>query len=179
MNTNFRAVVLLLLLIGIGKFAFAQTVTIKDPIKYNDYMVEQQELFTIELLNLIDMFGDLPEDKAIIDGQLQKVVEVAKSGLAAQNALKPLPNDMNLHKAATDLFEFYIKTLQNEYVTIINELYESIPDLDKMDSIVLQVQNDEAVFDEAFNKAQTNFAAKHNFRLLKNELQDEIDNINE
>lgn len=166
---------IVLLFVLSGTNLSAQSIRISDPIKYNDYIVQRQDAFGAELLDLIGLFDELPDDKVVIDGQLMRVVKSAQAGIDAMHQLKPLSGDFGLHKTGLALFVFYEKTMRTEYANIINELYADVPDFEVLDAALVKVEAEETKLDNAFFKAQTDFSKKHNFKLIENSLQEEFD----
>lgn len=162
-----------LLLLFIAFAASAQTIT--DPVEYNDYFVNNQNKIGDELLKLIGMFDNLPEDKAIVNAQLNKVIAECDNAIAAVKSIKPIANEFNLRNASMDLFVFYKSTMSNDYPLMIDELYKPAPDMEKLNAVLLKVQDGEAIVDKKFQEAQQQFATFHNIKLEENELQGEFD----
>lgn len=162
-----------LLLLFIAFAASAQTIT--DPVEYNDYFVNNQNKIGDELLKLIGMFDNLPEDKAIVNAQLKKVIAECDNAIAAVKSIKPIANEFNLRSASQDLFVFYKTTMSTDYPQLIDELYNPAPDMEKLTAILLKVQDGEAIVDEKFQKAQQEFATFHKIELEENELQEQFD----
>jgi hypothetical protein len=157
----------------------AQTLKITDPVKYNDYIVGQQNIIGTELLKLIGMFDALPEDKSETFAQLDVVITKCSEGVANLKNLKPIANEFGMRQAAIELFSFYHEIMDTDYRTIIDQLYSDAPDMEIMQGILTKVQDAEAVVDAKFQSAQKAFSAHHNIQLEENELQEEFDETEE
>jgi hypothetical protein len=169
-----RSTLLLLLCLGFIGLQ-AQTTTIKDPVKYNDFIVNQQNLIGEELLVLIGMFDALPDDQQVVLDQLEIVIGTCKSSIATTKNLKAIPNEFGLKANAIALFGFYEDIMDTDYRDAIAELYAEVPDTDLLQKILTSVQEEEAKFDAAFQSSQEQFAKYHNIQLIQNEIQEEID----
>lgn len=157
----------------------AQTNKITDPVKYNDYIVGQQNFIGTELLKLIGMFDALPEDKSETFAQLDVVITKCTEGVANLKNLKPIANEFGMRQAAIELFGFYHEIMDTDYRVIIDQLYSDAPDMEIMQSILTKVQEAEAKVDEKFQSAQKAFSKYHNIQLEENELQEEFDETEE
>lgn len=160
------------LLLFIAFSASAQTITV--PVEYNDFFVNNQNKIGNELLKLIGMFDNLPEDKTIVTAQLKNVITECDNAIAAVNSIKPIANEFNMRNASMDLFVFYKTTMTNDYPPMIDELYNPAPDMEKLNAILLKVQDGEAIVDTKFQEAQRQFASYHGIELEENELQGEF-----
>lgn len=181
MKMNFPSVKnsLLLGLVLAGCVLRAQTHTISDPIAYNDYIVGQQDRIGTELLKLMGMFDALPEDEQVCMDQLEVVISTCKSAIANVQNLVVIAHEFGLKQSAIELFEFYARIMDTEYRKVIDQLYAPQPDLKLMQSILVDVQDQEAKVDEKFQHAQTSFAAYHHVSLEENKLQKEFDEAGE
>ncbi len=165
--------------VRLPKTATEPTNKITDPVKYNDYIVGQQNIIGTELLKLIGMFDALPEDKSETFAQLDVVITKCSEGVANLKNLKPIANEFGMRQAAIELFSFYHEIMDTDYRTIIDQLYSDAPDMEIMQGILTKVQDAEAVVDAKFQSAQKAFSAHHNIQLEENELQEEFDEIEE
>jgi hypothetical protein len=171
---------LLLLALTVGTLQLqAQSMVIKDPVKYNDYIVEQQNLIGEQLLSLIDMFSDLPEDKAVITSHLDKLINTCGTAVNKVKNLKTIPNEFGMKQAAIELFSFYKVTMDTDYRALIDEFYKAMPDGDAMQDIIARIEAAEAPLDESFQGKQGQFAKYHNIMLLENELEKELQDAGE
>ena len=162
-----------LLLLFMAFAASAQTIT--EPVKYNDYFVNNQNKIGDELLKLIGMFDNLPEDRTLVTAQLKKVIAECDNAIAAVKSIKPIANEFNLRANSQNLFEFYKTTMSDDYPQLIDELYKPAPDMEKLNAVLLKVQDGEAIVDTKFQEAQKQFATFHKIELEENELQEQFD----
>jgi len=175
LKKSFLLILLTMTIAGLN----AQTLKITDPVKYNDYIVGQQNIIGTELLKLIAMFDALPEDKGETFAQLDVVITKCTDGIKNMNNLKAIPNEFGMRQAAIELFQFYHDIMDTDYRTIIDQLYTETPDMELMQGILVKVQTNEAVVDEKFQSAQKSFSNYHNIQLEENELQEEFDETEE
>jgi hypothetical protein len=168
-------IMLLLVLIAAGTGLRAQTLKISDPVKYNDYIVDQQNLIGAELIKLIGMFDALPEDKQEVIDQLDILVATCKSSTDNVKNLKPIANEFGIKQAAVNLFSFYEVIMNTDYRRMIDEIYAEEPNQEVLQEIVKSVSEKEAKLDADFQENQGKFAKYHNIMLEENELQEEID----
>jgi hypothetical protein len=169
-----KSALLLLFCLGLMRLQ-AQTTKITDPVKYNDFIVTQQNNIGTELIKLIGMFQELPEEKQVTMDQLNVVIANCDKAIENTKKLVPIAHEFGLKQSALDLFQFYKDVMSTEYVTMIDELYEEIPNIELLDGILVKVQEKEAVVDQAFQKSQQDFADYHKIRLEENELQEKLD----
>jgi hypothetical protein len=156
--------------------SFAQTVNqtlITEPVKYNDFIVEQQNLIGDKLLQLIQVFQDAQSTKDEATASLELVNGAIGLALSNLSGLSPI-EDHGLKQKATDLFLFYQRTMQSKYPLLINQVYSESPDQEEINRILTEVTAEEKGYDDSFQEAQTNFAAANNFSLEENRLQKEI-----
>lgn len=173
-----RSILLLLLCLGFVATQ-AQTTIVKDPVKYNDFIVNQQNMIGEELIQLIGMFDALPDDQQVVFDQLEVVISTCKSAIAATQNLKPISNEFGLKKNALALFGFYEEIMDDDYRKAIAELYAEEPNLELLQSLLTSIQEREAKFDQSFQGSQQEFAKFHNIQLIENEIQEELDNAGE
>jgi hypothetical protein len=146
---------------------------IQEPVKYNDYIVDQQNLIGGKLLELFQVFNNPESSQSEATASLEFVNAAIEQALANLSVLSPI-EDLGVKQAATDLFLFYRQTMQSKYPLLINQVYSSAPDVEEINRIMAEITNEEKGLDEAFLGAQEKFAAANNFKLEENELQKEI-----
>lgn len=173
-----KSVLLLMLIVGFTALQ-AQSLKITDPVKYNDYIVGEQNRIGTELIKLIDMFSALPEDEAVAFDQLQVIITTAKSAQDNLKNLKVIPNEFGLKQAASELFAFYAVTMDTDYRKVIDQLYADEPDMTFMQEVLVKIQTAEGVVDQNFQERQEKFAQFHNIQLEENELQEQFEDAEE
>lgn len=156
--------------------ANAQSIT--DPVKYNDYIVEQQSLIGEKMLAFTGKFSEENMTLAVITPILEDLLSTAKKGVSAVKQLTPFEGDTQLKQSAIDLFQFYVAIIDREYREMVNLVFgDNLNDvaIEQIQELVQKITADEAVYDGNFSAAQAAYAAKYGFILDKNKLQDEID----
>lgn len=148
------------------------------PIAYNDSIVAQQSQIARLMLDMANASDDIAKAQEL----RQKAAEQAEVSLKALDRLGPYKDDNALLEAARNLFSFYRDICNNEF----KELYELAAKAEGGDTTVMgrmveinkQIADKEVPLDEAFAKAQKDFAEKHNITIRENDLQKEIDALN-
>ncbi len=126
--------------IGHTLLAAQKTVVIETPANYYNTIVSQQDSIGKAMLNLLNMFSALPEDKSLMTKKVDEVVATCQIALAKLGNLEPIPNEFGLAKSAKDLFQFYLNAIDKDYREMIDELYMETPDMEKLSSISAKMQ---------------------------------------
>jgi hypothetical protein len=151
------------------------SVVITDPVKYNDYIVNQQTAIGEGILNFTNALNQENITKQAALDQLDISLKIAEKSIDNIKKLKRLNPDFGLGDAALSLFEFYKKTMEVSYKEMVIELFNTEPDMDKLNRIIQSVSDDEKIVDDTFSKAQEKFAQHYNISLGENEFQKKID----
>jgi hypothetical protein len=142
----------------------------KDAILYNDKIINEQNKITKKILELFKT----PDEAtlALVRKQIDESIEVL-------HKMKPYKGDEALLPSAKALFEFYRSIADNEYKSLLRLFMDK--DKYTEDQLTLKVteylnaiSQKEKPLDENFNAAQKAFAKKYGFVLMKNEMQDEL-----
>ncbi len=152
-------------------------ISFSSAIEYNDYIVNLQTKTIKEILALTDQLKN--GDSLAIQQSFNKFGTQAKKSLEDLKKLDSFKGDVSFRNSALDLFQFYVTIYEVDYKEMINIVTKknvTDKDLARVDQIVAKVSTDEVKFDDNFAKAQQAFAEKNNMKIIKNELQDEIDN---
>jgi hypothetical protein len=92
----------------------------------------------------------------------------------------PFEDDATFKDAAIDLFKFYKRAFAQDYKELLDIIEKEEPtmdDLDRVNTIVEKVGDEEKIVDDKIQTAQKAFADKHNVKITDNSLQDKIDNL--
>jgi len=157
---------------------FAQVsskIVITEPIKYNDFIVEQQNQIGNGIVALIAVFGDTNGTKTIAIEKLNIVLKSTSEAIDNISKLKAINPDYGLKENALNLFTFYKRTMGSTYFTVIDEIYSDQPDTDKLNELVNSISAEEAGYDNAFQTSQQEFADEYDFTLETNELQEKFE----
>lgn len=148
-------------------------IVISEPVKYNDYIVDQQNLIGGKLLEMIQVLNKSESTQDEATASLEMVKATITQALSNLDILSPI-EDFGVKQDANDLFLFYQRTAQTKYPLIISQLYSASPDVDEIDKVLAEITTEEKGLDDAFLGAQQKFAAANNFTLEENELQKDI-----
>lgn len=157
--------------------AVAQVPHFADAIEYNDYIVNQQDLIGIKIKVFVDETSSEystkeMEIKAAEDGEQQ-----AAASAALVRKMPAFNGDTVLRDAAADLFEFYERILGNEYIDLVNLMWDEALSTEEYNAQYQKLLNSiterELIYDNAFSKAQENFAKKNDFELVDPEEDDD------
>lgn len=152
--------------------------TFKTAVEYNDYIVAEQDKIGEKIMEFNTLIEDLNSTKELANNKIQEVLKVIKSSIAAIEKLSDFEGNKELRQTTLDLFKYYEKCIGVYYVEIINIIYAAELTDDstvQLQKIMDKITSEEKILDENFSKAQNNFAKAHNFQLIDNELQKEID----
>jgi len=160
-----------------GEEKKSEKTTFKSAIEYNDFIVKLQEKTIRKTLALGEVLQS--GDSVAIQKSFTEFGEQAKASLAELKTLDSFEGDSELKDNALKLFQFYVTIYEKDYkemVDIITSKNSTKKDAERVDVIVAKVSAEETKFDAGFASAQDAFAKKHNMKILKNDLQKEIDN---
>lgn len=147
-------------------------------IEYNDYIVDQQNSIASAMLIFNDGLSDVAATKESAIYKLEGLKTATKNSLANVRKISDYEGNVELRGATIDLFTFYEETFADEYLQLINLLYqEEIDDatMAQMDALLMDISEREQVLDDKFGSAQQAFATKYDFELTTNEYQDDLD----
>lgn len=167
----------LILLIALVLVAACNNTNKVSAVEYNDQIIEEQSKI---LRLMIDMAGSFDSDPAMTDKLRQDIAKQCDNSIKLVSDMPPFSSDTKFKDTAIELFKFYKDISENEYVEMLailskEEILEQ--DLTRLDEIEANIAEREAVFDDAFQKAQKVFAKANNMDLYENEMQKEIDNL--
>lgn len=170
-----KAFLALFLIAALNSASIAQQKIITDPIKYNDYIVASQNDIMLEMLKFNELMSDSTNTLARSKAQIQVMIELTKKAIKTTQNLKPLDKDFNLRNTAIDLFGFYEKAMQVDYINMVEEIFKPAPDYNRLQEILKGVTEAEKGFDEAFQTAQKNFADYYDIELTENDLNKKLE----
>jgi len=147
-------------------------------VEYNNLIIDEHTKISKSILEMPAYFEtDIKKSEAI----RADMVTQCDSSIKKLQALPDYQGNTEFRDAAISLFEFYAEISQNEYKEMLQILAKD-KDIEMEDILRLtQIENDLAAKEEAldtkFKKAQESFAKEHNFSLIENEIQGEIDQL--
>lgn len=157
----------------------ANAQTFKTAVEYNDYIVEQQTLIGEKLMTFFERFGEEDMSNAVISTILDDLLNTVNDGVLAIKRLPAYEDDTQMRQAALELFQFYSKTIDQDYREMVNLVFGGNLDdatAARFKEIVAKVQAEEVEYDLNFSSAQGAFAEKYDFTLEENELQEKMGN---
>lgn len=147
-------------------------------IEYNDKIISEQ---TKIILLTLEMNDYLETDLVKCEEIRVEIIKQCESSIGVVQKMSAFEGNSDLKNAAVNLFTFYKETYTTEFLQLIEILNkgELITDDDiiALTEISELVANKEIPIDAAFEKAQNEFAERHNFVIEENELQQEIDEM--
>jgi hypothetical protein len=171
-----KAFVLTFLLITSYLKADSQTIT--TAVAYNDFIVNEQNKIGDKTLTLTGKLNEEGMTKELVLVALEDLLSTTSASILAVQQLAPFEDGADLKQSSLDLFQFYARIFDSNYREMVNLLFlENLDDeaITMLNSIVVKIQTEEAVYDEHFRNAQNAFAEKHNIQLGDNEIQERID----
>ncbi len=151
-------------------------VNFETALDYNNYIIDLQSKTIKSILGFADAC-QLAEE-ATMRSSYEKFQKQAKESLTELKKLGSFDGNTDFRDKAVGLFSFYVEVADKDYKKMLDLLLkDNFVDADQaeIDKIVTKVSDKEVIFDEAFAKAQTDFAAKNNLQITKNALQNQID----
>ena len=168
---------LLTILLLVTSFA-AKSQTFTDPIAYNDYIVDLQNKIGEKLIAFNEQVASETASYASVEPYFLAMGAEMQDAVIKIRTLPEYEGNTDLRNAATALFDFYLNTFQNEYLIMLNLVFDpdfDAEDLTKLQEILTRITEQEGILDSNFQTAQQAFATKYNITLDRNELQDKID----
>jgi hypothetical protein len=152
----------------------------KNAAEYNEYIMENQK----DIVNVFLEFGKAVEnDLDSADRTLDKGVKISDKALFNLKGMPAFKGDSAFRNAAIQSFEFYGYIIANEYRQIISIRRKGVNQTDEdfafLNGLPELIGKREEKYDRAFHNAQKAFADKNNLSLVKNELQDKVDQAEE
>lgn len=151
-------------------------VVYRSAVQYNQYIMDNQK----SVINIMLEFG-----KAInhsfdsADHALDKGAMITEEAITNVKGMPAFHGDSAFRDAAVRSFEFYKDVLGNEYrqIVAIRRKQENKTDSDLvfLKSLPAEIGKREEKFDRAFHNAQQTFADHNHLTLVRNEMQDKID----
>lgn len=150
------------------------------PIQYNDKIVGEQNKIIEKILAFSN---NASEDFAVMDKSRLEAVEQCKSSIKIVEAMKDYEGNTQLRDAAVNLFKFYQQISEESFKEMTDIIKKGADitqdDLNRLEEIQAEMDGKEGTLDAALAKAQDDFSAKYNFSLKRNDVQDQIDEMNE
>jgi hypothetical protein len=154
-------------------------VTYDSAVKYNDYIVERQ---TSLMKNVLE-FGNMTDSEwDSAESYLRRYALQAEGMIRDIKGMPPYKGDSALRDAAVNSFTFYKKIFEQDYLDLVRirmkgEDNITPEDVTEANRIVDKVGKEEEVFDDAFRRAQEDFADKNRMKLMDNKMQKEVDKM--
>jgi hypothetical protein len=154
-------------------------VVYKSAVQYNQYIMENQK----DVINVMIEFGkviDQSLDSA--DQVLDRGIEKADDAMTNVSGMPPFRGDTAFRNAAINSFEFYKSVLSNEYRQIVNVRRKgenkTTEDFNFLQKLPDEIGKREEKLDREFHNAQKAFADRNHLTLVRNDMQDKIDEKN-
>lgn len=146
--------------------------------EYNNKIIDEQS----KVLDLVLDFTAKVDENDMKGARLllEKTGVQCDSSIKTIEAMGPFDDDASFKDAAIDLFKFYKRAFSSDYkelLDIIEKTEPTMEDLDRVNVIVKKVSDEEMVLDDKVQKAQKEFADKHDVKITDNSMQEKIDNL--
>lgn len=152
--------------------------TFKTAVEYNDYIVELQNEIGAQILSFNESLALEDATLEKMNKMVDEIVITTKKVIAKTEAIEAFQGNTALRDNATALFKFYLSIFSNEYRELLTLFFTDLSiqaNVDKIQAILDSISQNETIYDDNFQKAQTEFAKIHNIELIENELQEDID----
>ena len=150
------------------------------PIQYNDYIIGNQSKIIKKFITLSKTFNNhVPKE---MDDELNSLQIQVDSAVTNISNLDGFKGNTEFKNAALMLFKFYQDAVKKEFKEMIDILKKNpdamtSQDMQKMTDLNQSISSREKILDEAFGKAQNNFATQFKIDIKPNQLQNEIDKM--
>lgn len=144
-------------------------------IEYNDGIVGLQGQIINQMLRVMKLEAEDPVK------EMEGLINTIEESKEALNNLETYEGGEEMKQTALDLFGFYEKACKGPWIKAFRIYKENKGNMmedqeQEFISLLEQGGEGEQKYDDAFEKAQNEFAAMHGFVIGGNVLQDEIDN---
>ncbi len=172
-----------ILLLGCSIFACKQPVKGKNgvsyhsAVEYNDYIVERH---TNLMKNVLE-FRNVEESKLdSAEAYLRHYAHETGTMITEILGMPAYKGDSAFRDAAVRSFAFYKKVFENDYADVMRIRKKgksniTPEDVTEANSILDNIREEEEDLDEAFRKAQENYAEKNHMQLTDNRIQKDQD----
>lgn len=166
-----RQTLLLLFLFVSGISLNAQTSSqynFKTAVEYNDYIVNKQTEIGVMINDLMTIVNDT--NSLVDQAHISRRAAIVKMN-SIINDVRNMPDwkgNTQLRDVSVSLFSFYRSCFENEYKSMIDIVYKTDAtddDFKELDRLLLVVTEKEKPLDDAFAKAQSDFASANGFTL--------------
>ncbi len=164
MNKLFHFLIIIALWASV---ASAQTKTFSTAIEFNDYLVSQQFLIYDEIKNY-NLAIDQGETDEVIWSKFNALVLATENVYNELDNVVPFQYGEKLLETFKNLIGFYVTTFKNDYKRITEIILKSeisAEEETELQTILEKITLAEASYDEAFLKAQEDFASTYGFEL--------------
>jgi hypothetical protein len=140
----------------------------KGAAKYNNSIIKLQHKVTPDIVKFFKAFEkgtaeDLKKQKA-------KLIPEFDAAIAKVSAMPDFEGDADLKNAALEWFKLYKSSFETEYehiITLVTNRDRSKEDHEKLDKMTDDLVLREEAVDAQFEKAQVEFAKRHNLELIE------------
>lgn len=148
------------------------------PVEYNNKIIDEQT----KIMKLVLQFGNNESDDLGAMEEIRlKLVAQAEKSLETVKKMPAYDGSTRMRDAAASLFGLYLEAGKIYYKEMLDIVAkgENITEADllRIEEIDKELTSKEEKLDNEFQKAQQEFARKHNFAIEENPLQDDIDNM--
>jgi hypothetical protein len=156
-------------------------ITFSSATEYNDFIINAQGKIINSVLSLADAMNAGKND--VVKEKYKAFGEQTKKALDTVKLMDEYNGNSGFRDESIRLFQFYYDIYQHEYkemIDIVVKEADKITDQDRTRITEIQesVTKKETVRDSAFAAAQDKFAKDNNMQIIKNDIQDKIDNMN-
>ncbi len=138
----------------------------KNAIKYNDIIINSQRSISDRFTDISNAF--LSDDSLRMFQSLKSLNTTIDSAIIVVSDLSSLDGSTEMRDAALQLFKFYKKVGEQQYVEIVNILLKeetSEEDAERLNVIEKEISLSETELDKNFTEAQLNLSKKYGFKL--------------
>ncbi|MCS6824574.1 MAG: hypothetical protein NZ529_09775 [Cytophagaceae bacterium] len=135
---------------------------------YNNKIIEEQYKVTPYIVKFFKTFEKGTKEELM--NQKADLIKRIDKAIAKVSKFKDFEGDGSLRDAALEWFRLYESSLVKEYdhmIELISNRDRSKEDHDKLDELAKKLIKEEELLDAKFQKAQEEFAKRHNLELVE------------
>jgi hypothetical protein len=167
---KYMTAIFLLLICSVGGIAQTSAPQFATAVEYNDYIVDQQSQVGLAITDFMNEVNDSLSTKESCTQKRLIALAKVKDCRDRVKSLSAWKNDKSLRDTALILFNFYVRTFEVSYATLLDLVFTEPFTEDtelELDKVLAEIKADEAIYDEWFLSCQERFAAKHGFSLTE------------